>query len=445
MTNQNKNINFDLNQFKKVEDIIYLDEPILTHLIKNNKHFLMYLVDTLEEKDKYLLLELEEQTIFDYLTKQKTLRQIISSNQNFIYEIEQDFNGTVISAEITQSSSLPESYLPTEDSYLNYEPSSQSYYYSFIKEFEAQSYLRSLREQAFYIKLSPTNSKYSDTIGFNELVSELLKNISTSFKSFLKADFFESFKERQTDERKLNASFNRLANDLDYRMVDLDFGSFEIGLAVDKVMKQSIENKEIRDWAIDVGYKYKNIVLDDDYDEETVSTIISNYSQEDRKKIFDPIFKITESSNFDLKIKNSKSKEYSKISIKDKSKIERIVPPKLEILEEQKSKEYEIIQVTTIKEKDKIRKSIKLDENTLFESSNAKQVILKKKDFEKFNYTLDFDVEIPLDITTDKGQIILRTEFEGVEFLKTLDSGKFDDGVKQIVASIYEYILNKAE
>ncbi|OBQ51766.1 hypothetical protein JJL45_11510 [Tamlana sp. s12] len=445
MTNQNKNISFDLNQFQKIEDIIFLDEPILTHLIKNNKHFLQYLVDTSENKDTYLLLELEEQAIFDYLTKLVTLRQIISTNQNFIYRIEQDFNGNILNAEITQSSALPENYLPTEDSYLNYEPSSQSYYYNFIKEFESQSYLRSLREQAFYIKLAPTNSKYSDTIGFNELVSELLKNISTSFKSFLKADFFESFKERQTDEKKLNASFNRLSNDLDYRMVDLDFGSFEIGLAVDKVMKQSIENKEIRDWAIDVGYKYRNIVLDDDYDEETVSTIISNYSQEDRKKIFEPIFKITENSNFDFKVKNSKSKEYSKINIKDKSKIDRIVPPKIDVPEEVKSKEYEIIQVTTIKEKDKVRKSIRLDENTLFESSNAKQVILKKKDFEKFDYSLDFDVEIPLDISTEKGQIVLRTEFDGIEFEKTLDSGKFDDGIKQIVSSIYEYIVNKSE
>ena len=59
MTNQNKNIHFNLNQFRKIEDIIYLDEPILTHLIKNNKHFLLYLVDTLEIKDVFLLFELE--------------------------------------------------------------------------------------------------------------------------------------------------------------------------------------------------------------------------------------------------------------------------------------------------------------------------------------------------------------------------------------------------
>ncbi|PHQ30840.1 hypothetical protein [Leeuwenhoekiella nanhaiensis] len=445
MTSQNKNIDFDLSQFQRIEDIIYLDEPILSHLIKNNRHYLLYLVDTLKNSDIYLLLELEEQIIFEYLTKQTTLREVIFSNQNFIYKIEQDFYGKIIGVNITQSKFLPENYLPTQDSYLNYEPTVQSYYYDFIKNFETKAYLHLLREQAFYIKLAPTNSKYSDTIGFNELVSELLKNISTSFKSFLKADFFESFKEIITDERKLNASFKKLAPDLDYRMVDLDFGSFEIGLAVDKLMKQSIENKEIRDWAIDVGYKYQNIVLDEDYDEENVSRIISSYSPEDRKKIFEPIFKITENSNFDFKIKDSKSKEYSKILIKDKAKIERILPSKLEVVEDEKSKEFEIIQVTTIKEKDKIRKIIRLDENTLFESTDTKQVILKKKDFAKFDYDLEYDVEIPLDISTEKGQVIFETEYDGIEFKKVLDTGKFDDGIRQIIASIYEYILNKLE
>lgn len=445
MTKSKKNINFDFNRFEKIEDIIYLDEPILTHLKNNNKHYLLYLVDTLKEKDIYLMLELEEQTIFDYLTKKITLRNVISTNQNFIYLIKQDFNGNILNAEITQSSALQENFLPAEDSFLNYEPSKESYYYNFIKEFEAKSYLRSLREQAFYIKLAPTNNKYSDTIGFNELVGDLLKNISSSFKNFLKADFFESFKEKYTDKKKLNNIFNHLLDDLDYRMVDLDFGSFEIGLAIDKVMKSSIENKKVREWAIEVGNKYKNIVLDEDYDEEIVNTIILNYAEEDRKKIFGPIFKITENPNFDMQIKNSKKREYSKIKLKDKSVIQKIIPPKIEFLENEESKEYEIIQVTTVKEKDKVRKSIRIDENALFESSDAKQVTLKKKDFTKFNYDIDFDVEIPLDISTEKGQILLRTNYDGVDFSKTINSGKLEDGIKEIVSSIYEYILNKSE
>lgn len=442
MSSQENIINLDLNQFKKIEDIIYLDEPILSHLTKNNKHFLLYLVDTLDKKDIYLLFETGEQAIFEYLVKKKTLREIISSNPNFIIRIEQDFDGNIINLEITEGALLPESYLPTIDSYLNFEPTEQSYYYNFIKEFETKTYLRALREQAFYIKLEPKNSKYSDTIGFNELVGELLRNISNSFKNFLKADFIESFKEKWVDEKKLNTVFKQLVPDLDYRMVDLNFGSFEVGLAVDTVMKQSIESSEIREWAIDVGHKYKNIVLDYDYDEETISMITSNYNLEDRKKIFEPIFKITENSNFNFKIKDSKNKNYSQIRIKDKATIERIIPNKIETPEDKTSKEYEIIQITTIKEKDKVRKSIRLDENTLFESTNAKQVILKKKDFAKFDYNLDFDVEIPLNISTEKGQIVLQTEYEGNEFKKTIDSGKLEDGIKQIVSSIYEYILN---
>lgn len=445
MNNEKKHSDFDLSLFKKIEDIIYLDEPILTHLTKNGKHFLLYLVDTVEKIDVYLMFELEEKTIFEYLTKQITLKDVISSNQNSIYRIEQDFEGIIRDTNLTQSSSIPESYLPSNDSYLTYEPTNESYYYSFIKKFETKAYLRSLQKEAFYIRLAPTNDKYADTIGFNELVGELLKNISTSFKSFLKADFFESFKEKLTDKKKLNSFFNRLSDDLDYRMVDLNFSSFEIGLAVDKMMKQTIEDTEVRDWAMYVGYKYKEIVLDEDYDEETVKTILSNYTIEDRKKIFEPIFKITENPNFELQIKNSKSNPYSRIKLKDKSVIQRIIPPKVELIEDDKLKEYEIIQVTTIKEKNKVRKSIRLDENTLLESSSAKQYILKKSDFAKFYYDLSFDVNIPLDISTKNGQIILRTKYDGIDFSKTLDAGKFDEGLRQIISSIYEYILNKDE
>lgn len=439
------NIHFDFNQFKKIEDIIYLDEPILTHLTKNNKHYLQYLVDTLEEVDIYLVLELEEETIFNYLTKRITLREVITSNQNFIYKVKQDFSGKVVDVEITESQQLQNDYLPSEKSFLNYEPSEDSYYFNFIKVFEEKTYLNLLREQAFYLKLAPKNSKYADTIGFNELVGELLKNISTSFKSFLKADFFESFKKIQTDVKKLNSSFSRIVDDLDYRMVDLKFGSFEIGLAVDKVMKGSIENKEIREWAIDVGYKYKNTVLDTSYDSDIVDSIISNYTPEDRRKIFEPIFKITENPNFDLNIKNTEKEEYSKIKIKDKSTIDKIAPPKVSLLDENKLKEYEIIQVTTIKEKDKISRSIKLDSNTLFESSKNKEVTISNKDFEKYDFHIDDEINAQMVISTEGNSIILTTHYDGIEFSKILDSGKLDEGMKQIVASIYEYILNKKE
>ena len=441
MSNQTKIIDFDFNQFEKIEDIIYLDEPILTHLTKNGKHFLNYLVDTIDSKDIYLLIEIEESEIFDYLTANLSLKKLIQSNQNYILRIEQDFNGVINSVEITKSESIIPEYLPSEDSFLIYEPSSQSYYYNFIKEYQAKAYLRSLRERAFYIKLAPTNSKYSDTIGFNELVSELLKNISSSYKSFLKADFFESFKEKVTDVKKLVSVFKRIEDDLDFRTVDFNFGSFEIGLAVDHIMKQSIEDSDIRSWAIDVGTKYRTIVLDDDYNEENVEAIILNYSPEDRKKIFEPIFKITENKNFDFKIKTSKNSNYSKIRITDKTKIDRIIPIQTSLPEVEKPKEFEIFQLTSIKEKGVDKKTFRIGENTLFDSTDTKTHILKNKDFEKYDYKLDQEIEITLNMSTSKGQIILEAQYDSNDFTISVDVSKFEDGVKQMIASIYEYIL----
>jgi hypothetical protein len=441
MKNKTKNIAFDFNQFEKIEDIIFLDEPILSHLMRNDKHFLFYLVDTIEESDIYLLFEINEEIIFEYLTQRITLKKLILDNNNLSYLIEQDFNGNITDIRITESEFIDENYLPHEDSLLEYKPSETSYYYNSIKEFEAKSYLTSLRNKAFYVKFAPTNTKYSDTIGLNELASSLISNLSLSFRNFLKADFFLEFKEQRTDKNKLLNTFNKLLPDLDFRMVDLKYGSFEVGLAVDSLMKNSIEDEEVKVWAIDVGYKYKKLVLDEDYDDKTVNKILESYDEKDRKKIFNPIFKITENPNFNLQIKDSYKSKYSTIRIKDKSVIEKIIPPVIDIKESEDNKEYEIFQFTTVRDKNNLSKTIKL-ENTLFNSTDKTEVILSNKNFEKYGYKLDFEVSIPLNITTEKDSITFYAQFNNVDFKIIYHSDKIDDGIKKITSDIYEYILN---
>lgn len=442
MKNKSKNIAFDLSKFEKIEDIIYLDEPILSHLKRNNKHFLFYLVDTIKESDIYLLFEVNEESIFEYLTKRISLKKLILINDNISYLIEQDFNGNITDINITQSEFIDEGYLPHEDSFLEYEPSEKSYYYNFIKEFEAKSYLTSLRNKAFYVKFTPNNSKYLDTIGLNELAYNLLSNLSLSFRNFLKADFFLEFKDHRTDKTKLSSTFKKLLPDLDFRMVDLKYGSFEVGLAVDSLMKGSIEDKEIKDWAIDVGYKYKEIVLDEDYDDHTVNKILESYGEEDRKKIFNPIFKITENPNFSLQIKDSNKSKYSTIRIKDKSIIEKIIPPTTYLNSIEDNKEYEIVQVTTIRDKNNLSKTIKL-ENTLFNSTDTTEVILNNKNFIKYGYQLDFEISIPLNITTEKDSIILFTKYDDIDFSLVYHSDRISEGIMKITSEIYEYILNR--
>ncbi|TDW45951.1 hypothetical protein EV144_107143 [Flavobacterium sp. 270] len=442
-TNITNNI-FDLSKFKKIEDIIFLDEPILTHLKRNDKHFFQYLVDTIDESDIYLFLEVDEEEIFQYLTAQKSLRSIIIGNDNIIYLVEQDFNGEIKNITLTQSNHVSDNYLPNDDSFLEYIPTEASYYYSLINEYKSNTYLNSLREKAFYVKFAPLNDKYSDTIGLNELSNTLLSNLSSSFKNFLKADFFNTFKYTKTNKTKLNSIFNKILPDLDFRMVDLKYGSFEVGLAVDKIMKASINDPSIKDWAINVGDKYKELVLDEDYDSEVVDTILTNYSEEDRKKIFNPIFKITENPNFSLQIKESKNSNYSTIKIKDKSVINKIAPIEYETIQtlSNNNKDYQIIQVTTVIDKNNSSKTFKL-EDSLFSSTDHSAYVLTNKDFEKYKYNLDFNISIPLDITTDKDKIILLAKYDGIDFNDINYSGKIEDSIIKITQKIYEYILNK--
>jgi hypothetical protein len=444
MKNNIKNTVFDFSKFKKIEDIIFLDEPILTHLTSNKKDFLLYLVDTVENSDIYLLLEVTEDVIFQYLTKLISLKKIIIENENISFLIEQDFDGTVTRCEVIQNQFINEDYLPNDESYLDYEPSQESYYFDFIEDFKAKSYLQSLRQNAFYLKFAPNNLKYSDTIGLTELANSLIKNVATSFKNFLKADFFLEFKEIKTDKLILNNVFNKILPDLDLRMVDLKYGSFEIGLAVDKVMKNSIQDTAIKKWAIEVGTKYKELVLDDDYDKITVSKILESYDEEDRKKIFNPIFKITENPNFTLQIKNSVTSNYKTIKIRDKSIIEKIIPKNVELDKKEELKDYQIIQVTTVLDKNNSSKTIKL-EDSLFSSSNNTEVILSNKDFEKYNYNLNFKILIPLQITTEKNSIKFSAKYDDLNFEVNYSSNKIDEGIMKITSKIFEYIKNRDE
>lgn len=442
-TNNNK-ILLNLEEFKKIEDIIFLDEPILTHLKRNDKHFLQYLVDTVGTSDFYLLLEVEESTIYEYLTKLITLKKLILENRNISFIIEQDFDGNVLNVEITQSNLIDDSYLPTDKSFIEYEPTEQSYYFEFIEEFKAKTYLASLRNEAFYIKFAPNSSKYSDTIGLNELANGLLNNISSSFKNFLKADFFLEFEKINSNKINLQNIFSKILPDLDYRMVDLKYGSFEIGLAVDKVMKSSIQDKKIKTWALEVGNKYKELVLDEDYDKETVNKIMESYNEEDRKKIFNPIFNITENPNFSLQIKNNSKSNYKTIRIKDKSVIEKIIPNKIEELKVDEIKEYQIVNVTTVIEKKNSNKAIKL-ENTLFNSTDNTEVTLTNKDFDKYGFNLKFKISVPLKIKIQKDSIIFTAIYDEVVFDAIYHSEKMDEGMMKITSKIYEYILNKEE
>ena len=79
----------------------------------------------------------------------------------------------------------------------------------------------------------------------------------------------------------------------------------------------------------------------------------------------------------------------------------------------------------------------------MFDLTNTTEFVLKNNVFEKYGCNLDFEISLPLNISTDKDLIILSTQFEDIDFIETVDTGKIDDGIKKITTAIFEYITNK--
>ncbi|MGG1920912.1 hypothetical protein AB1278_03785 [Chryseobacterium sp. NRRL B-14798] len=431
---------FDLSAFEKVEDIIYLDEPILSHLKLNEKDYFLYLVDSFEDYDVFLFFEIDADTILKYLTKSISLRDIIKSN-NILLILEQDYDGNVINAQSILCESLPEDYLPEANSFLEYEPLENSFYYEMINEYDRKLYLHDLRKNAFYLKFSTNDRKYGDTIGLRELTNTLLTNLSTSFKHFVTIDFEKKFNSIIPEDNKRSKILKSVFADTDLRMVDLNFGSFEIGLSTDKLMKSNIEFKEVKEWADNVGDNYKKIVLDNDITNAELATLLNNYTDEERNQIFEPVLRIVENKNYNLKVKGSVGEKYSNLGLNKKEVSSKIVT-KIKKVDDIQQKHLELITVTTIIDKNSNKKTINLD-NTLFSSIESTEYLLGYNDFKKYGYNNVPDgIKIAILIENNDTYIVLRANYNENAFEVRVDNDKIEEGIKKMVDRIYEYTIN---
>lgn len=432
------------DEFVHIENIIVLDEPILSHYIRKDNNYFLYLVDKENDIDKYLLFEISDWNLNEYLSGNISLFNLIRRNEDFIHVLDIDFDGNLINNFITDFSNLNQEFLPSEDSYTTFKAVKDSLYYNLILEHNNLNYVNDLKKDAFYIKFSPKTSKYGHTVGFKELSDTILKKISSSYSAFIKSDFTNKFKDKITDISKLTSTLTKVSDETDFRIVAAEIHSFELGLAIDKKMKMSIENKEIRNWAIEVGQDYKQIIINTDFNNQNeIQLIIDNFTEEQRKKIFTPLFEIIENKNISFEVKNNKTDKFRKLKIKDKYTIEKIIPIENKVIEI-KNNDLEIIQVTTLVEKGKNLKSLRIDQNTLFSSTDNTNIILKYDDFVNHGYEkVDPNIQIKVNILTNNGLVFFQTIFDNLRFEVNTNNSKLDDGISLIISKLYEYILNK--
>ena len=432
---------FPLKEAVKKDDLIFYDLPILSRYVLDEKNYLFYHIDDENNIDTYLVFEISEYNLFKLTSGNSSLLETILRVNNFVYIIDKDINGNVIKTAYLHSSSIIEDYLPEEDSFLKTDFVKDSYYYNLNKKYKEDYYTERLRENAFYLKIAPEphNKKYGETLGFEEMVDDILPKITDSYKKYTKSDFENNFKTKITDTKTLNSTYNKVYKLVDYRIVDLKYGSFEIGIASDKIMTATIEQIEIKEWANSIGENFKNDVLEIDLNnKDEFNRITAKFNEEQRNKIYTPIINLANDKNIVFSIKDNKFSKYKNIKKPKQETLKKFIPKKLTI-PELNDKELDLIQFTGVVEKGKKISAINYG---LFNSLNETHLYLTNETFLKYNIDIDLKKQIPVSLTKKDGKIEISASYNEEKFTTTLDNANLDSAIEKLTNRIYEYYLN---
>lgn len=117
-------IQFDFSKFKKIADLIFFEGPLLSHYVSDKgDDYLFYWVDRDEQDNRWLVLRVSLSSLQKYMAKDISLRQLIEApNDGYLYQVDVDNDINYHDVKLVQPADLPEEYLPTIDSYYEFEP-----------------------------------------------------------------------------------------------------------------------------------------------------------------------------------------------------------------------------------------------------------------------------------------------------------------------------------
>lgn len=201
---------------------------------------------------------------------------------------------------------------------------------------EENTLLNELREIALRIQIDPKES-----IGHAAKLDSILKVLSQIKKSYENFLEIELTKNEEFNRISKNSSsiLEFLLQELELIAVDVDFGSFEIALAPDVVQKGKILFSDFAMELKESSFKsYKELINGDFRDLKYMSAIGNKYTEEERRKIYKPIFNLT-SPDYKVNIKDRDGKVARTIVRPSKEK-QRFYLPRVprELVEDDTSK-----------------------------------------------------------------------------------------------------------
>ncbi|MBL0049016.1 MAG: hypothetical protein IPP32_13075 [Bacteroidetes bacterium] len=312
-------------------DLIEFEGPVLVHYLekKTNRHALYYWVEGDSKVNRWLCFEISEKQLHDYLYQYISLFDLIKKKESgYFFTTDIDIKFNYGNFQMIPCYALPEKYLPLKESF--YIEDVDSRYDGFFNFKGLDFYRDALQKESFDLIIAPIKKTYNGMVTVSG-GADFLKNFENSFKAF---EIVKASKELKDILSPVNfdKTIKSIVDSTPPLISDNAPSSFKISISTAPEMKGESEgySPQIEKFRNNVLNDYKDEILGIDLNnEEQVQKIVSNYEEFSRAKIFEPLIKIINSTDYELtyvdKKKNLKTK-YKKI---DYDSIVRLAPKKL--------------------------------------------------------------------------------------------------------------------
>lgn len=370
-------LNIDELPFKDLkilqEILVFEDIPVLVHYSDNNSEdIISYLVDFDETGKRQMFTKVQKDELFSYLIGLKSLKRLFSEiKSDFVFFVDSDNSDNIKSTTLLSKFLIPEKYFPIDESF--HDEEINDFYIDYLKE---NFYYYKLKENAFILTVKPSTGKHGTTVSARD-AAFVLANATNSVEGYVSVRSFNALKNDFSDINQIKRKVSATKKFLSPRIAEAAFHSFEVWLAMDTVLFKE-KDKYITEIAEGLVQSYKQDVLDVDYtSEEDAKILIEKYSEDERKMIFEPIYKIVENKDFVVSVCDVKNtiKRNNKQLKSSKNFWQKVLPPPtIAQLQEEMEKRNKIVTIVLhLKEGENVTKLTKkeLQENLLFSKDDA--------------------------------------------------------------------------